>query len=321
MNLIIITFTYTFVITFFVSKLFIPLIKNLKLGQNINDYAPKSHRKKAGVPTFGGVIFILSITIVIFTLHEIIQGEGLLAFYALIVFGIIGLIDDYLKKVRLKNEGLKRKQKMALLVIAASFFAIYAYITPSIGSYIYIPYVNISFNLKLLYIPFLIFYYTGTTNAVNLTDGIDGLCTTITILVFLFFGSYSYLTGHHSLALFCAAMIGCLLAFLIFNIYPAKIIMGDTGSLALGGAIATVVMLLKVELLLILVGIIYVIETLSVIIQENSVKYFKKKVFKMAPIHHSFELSGWHEIKIVFVFSVITIFSQIIAVLLLINIK
>ncbi|WBW96059.1 phospho-N-acetylmuramoyl-pentapeptide-transferase [Oceanirhabdus sp. W0125-5] len=321
MNFIIFTFLFTFVITFFVSKLFIPLFKNLKLGQNISDDAPKSHRKKAGVPTFGGVVFIISITIVIFTLHGIIQGEGLVAFYALIVFGIIGLIDDVLSKVCFKNEGLKRKQKMALLAIAASFFAIYAYITPSIGTYIYIPYVNKAINLKLLYIPFLIFYYTGTTNAVNLTDGIDGLCTTITILVFLFFGSYSYITGHHSLALFCAAMIGCLLAFLIFNFYPAKIIMGDTGSLALGGAIATVVMLLKVELLLILVGIIYVIETLSVIIQENSCKHFKRKVFKMAPIHHSFELSGWHEAKIVVVFAIITIIAEITAILLLINIK
>ena len=207
-------------------------------------------------------------------------------------------------------------EKLFLLLIASCTFALYGYSSPAIGSSIYIPIINSPLDIKLMYIPFIIFYYLCTTNAVNLTDGLDGLCSTVTIIVMIFLLIVSFSLGHYSLSIFCSIIVGCLLAFLIFNTFPAKIIMGDTGSLALGGAVATVAMILKLPLIIIIIGGIYVVETLSVVIQVTSFKLFGKRVFKMAPIHHSFELSGFHETKIVTIFSVITILLCLIAFLL-----
>jgi len=316
MELIILGILISFFITFLIGKLLIPIIRTLNLVQNIREAGPKSHEKKAGTPTFGGVIFILASIIVTLILCKDYKSEGMVALYSLIIFGFIGLTDDILKELHKKNEGLKPMEKLFLLLIASCVFTIYGYSTSSIGSSIYIPLINTSLDIKLMYIPFIIFYYLCTTNAMNLTDGLDGLCSTVTIIVMISLLILSFSLGHYSLSIFCSIIIGCLLGFLIFNAFPAKIIMGDTGSLALGGAVATVAMILKLPLIIIIIGGIYVIEILSVIIQVASFKLFGKRVFKMAPIHHAFELSGFHETKIVTIFSVTTILLCLIAFLL-----
>lgn len=315
MTLIILGILSSFFITFLIGKLLIPIIQTLNLGQNIREGGPKSHQKKAGTPTFGGIIFILASIVVSIILCKDYKSEGMITLYALLTFGLVGLTDDILKKLHENNEGLKPMQKLSLLLIPSCIFAFYAYNAPSIGTSIYVPIINTIVDIKLMYIPFVIFYYLCTTNAVNLTDGLDGLCSTVTIIVMIFLLLLSFSLKHYSLSVFCGIIVGCLLAFLIFNTFPAKIIMGDTGSLALGGAIATVAMILKTPLIIIVIGGIYVIETLSVIIQVASFKLYGRRVFKMAPIHHSFELSGFHETKIVAMFSITTIILCLIAFL------
>ena len=284
----------------------IPLFKKLNLGQSIKNGIPISHKKKAGTPTFGGIIFIFSSIITMLFMIKNYNKELLLVISSLIAFGLIGFIDDTLKKIHKKNEGLTSKGKMILLLFVSSIFAIYSYYNPSIGSIIMFPFTKKLFDLRILYIPFIIFYYVSTTNALNLTDGLDGLATSITLLIVTFFIFLSFGMGHYTLSISCGCIAGALLGFLRYNCYPAKIIMGDTGSLALGGAIATIAMILKNPFIIIIVGGIYVIEALSSLIQIVFFKLFGKRIFKMAPIHHSFELHGWHETKIVSVFSIIT---------------
>jgi phospho-N-acetylmuramoyl-pentapeptide-transferase len=194
---------------------------------------------------------------------------------------------------------------MILILLVSGIFSYYGLI--NVGTEIVIPFMNITINLGVLYIPFVIIYYAAVTNAVNLTDGLDGLASSITVLVMTFFALISFAMGNYSLSIFCGIVAGALLGFLRYNTYPARVFMGDTGSLALGGAVATVALLLKLEVFVVIVGGIYVAETLSVIIQVTSFKLFKKRVFKMSPIHHHFELSGWHEAKIVAIFSIVTV--------------
>ena len=306
MSTIINAVLFSFLLSTITGLLFIPLFKKLNLGQNIKDGIPISHKKKAGTPTFGGIIFIFSSIITMLFMIKNYNKELLLVISSLIAFGLIGFIDDTLKKIHKKNEGLTSKGKMILLLFASSIFAIYSYNDPSIGSIIMAPFTKKLFDLKILYIPFIIFYYVSTTNAVNITDGLDGLNTSITLLVVTFFALLSFGMGHYTLSISCGCIAGALLGFLRYNCYPAKIIMGDTGSLALGGAVATIAMILKNPLIVIIVGGIYVIEALSSLIQIVFFKLFGKRIFKMAPIHHSFELHGWHETKIVSVFSIIT---------------
>lgn len=305
----------SFLISLFIGWLIIPLFKRLKLGQNIRKEGPQSHYKKAGTPTFGGIIFIFSTILVMLFYSKQYTNETKIVLYAFLTFGFIGFLDDLLKKLHKKNEGLTSTQKMILLLLASSIFTFYGYCNPSIGTSIAIPFTKRVINLGILYIPFILFYYVSTANAVNLTDGIDGLAASITLLVMTFFTIASFKTGYYSLSILCGCLSGALLGFLIYNSYPAKIIMGDTGSLALGGVIATVAMVLKNPLIVAIVGGIYVMETLSVLMQITSFKLFRKRIFKMAPIHHSFELSGWHETKIVSVFSIITTILCLIAFL------
>ena len=305
-----ITIIYALILSFLISSItglfLIPLFKKLKLGQNIRENGPKSHLKKAGTPTFGGIIFIFAAIITMLIIKKQFDKETLIVFYAFLAFGSIGFIDDALKKIHKENEGLNSMQKMVLLIFVSTIFAFYAYYNSLIGSLIIIPFTGTMFNLGVLYIPAIIFYYVATTNAVNLTDGLDGLATSVTLLVMIFFAMLSFKMGYYSLAVFCGCVSGSLLGFLRYNSYPAKIIMGDTGAIALGGVVATVALILKNPLIVIIVGGIYVIETLSVIIQVISFKLTGKRIFKMTPIHHSFELSGWNEPKIVSVFSIIT---------------
>ena len=300
---------YSVLIAFFLSiiqgPILIPMLHKFKFGQNIRAEGPKSHLKKAGTPTMGGIIFMISTIITMLIIVRHTSDESMIALYCFIAFGIIGLIDDLLKIAHKQNEGLKSKQKMLLLVIVAGLIGYYYSLKA--GTDIMIPFSHRSIDLGIWYVPFIIVYFAATTNSVNLTDGLDGLATCVTIVVMTFFALVSNMMFHTTLSIFCAALAGALLGFLKYNSYKAQIFMGDMGSLALGGAVAAVGMILKLPLLVIIVGGVYVIEALSVIIQVFVFKSTGKRVFKMAPIHHHFELSGWRETKIVAIFSVVTV--------------
>lgn len=320
MSLMIYSVLVAFLISLLQGPILIPLLHKFKFGQNIREEGPESHKAKSGTPTMGGIIFILSSVITILIVLRKPGHEIGLAIFAFIGFGIIGLIDDLLKIIHKKNEGLSAKQKMALLLIVSAAIAFYGYKNPSIGSDVIIPFTHKTWDMGILYIPFIILYFCATTNAVNLTDGLDGLATSVTLLVMTFFSVVSFATGHYTLAVFCAAVGGALLGFLRYNAHPAQIFMGDTGSLALGGVVGVVAMILKLPLLIILVGGIYVAEALSVILQVASYKLFGKRIFKMAPLHHHFELCGWHETKVVTIFLIVTVILCLIGFLSLMNI-
>lgn len=297
-------------ISLMLAPLAIPALRRLKFGQNIRKEGPQSHLKKAGTPTMGGIIFIISTLIVMIFMRFKLSSPGMIALYSLIAFGFIGFLDDILKIIKKDNEGLKAWQKMVLLLAFSGIIAYYGFL--NFGTNLKVPFLSVEIPLGILYIPFVVLIYAATTNAVNLTDGLDGLATTVSILVLTFFAMLSFMMKEISLAVFSASLIGGLLGFLKYNSYPAKIFMGDTGSLAIGGAIATIAIVLEQPLLIIIVGGIYVLETLSVILQVSSYKIRKKRLFKMAPIHHHFEQCGWSEVKIVTVFAVVTVLLCII---------
>ncbi|WP_027635937.1 phospho-N-acetylmuramoyl-pentapeptide-transferase [Clostridium butyricum] len=295
----------SFIFSLILGPIFIPILHKLKFGQNIRKEGPKSHQKKAGTPTMGGIIFFISVAATILIMGPSFTDPKMIILYSFLAFGFIGFLDDMLKIIHKDNLGLKAGQKMILLLIFSVALAVYGY--KNIGTDILIPLGSgFKLNLGLLYIPFIIIYYAAVTNAVNLTDGIDGLATSVTIIVLTFFTIVAFKTGQKDVAIFSIALCGALLGFLKYNAFPAKIFMGDTGSLALGGAVGTIALMLKMELWVVIVGLMYVVETLSVIIQVTSFKMTGKRVFKMAPIHHHFEQCGWSEVKIVTVFSLVT---------------
>ncbi|HCW54378.1 MAG TPA: phospho-N-acetylmuramoyl-pentapeptide-transferase [Clostridium sp.] len=298
-------FFMALVFSLVLGPIFIPILHKLKFGQNIRKEGPKSHQKKAGTPTMGGLIFFISVAATILILGRGFKSQEMIIFYSFLAFGFIGFLDDMLKIIHKQNEGLKAGQKMILLLLFSVALAWYGY--KNIGTDLLIPFMrNFRLDLKILYIPFIVIYYAAVTNAVNLTDGIDGLATSVTIIVLTFFTIVGYKTGNMAVAIFAITLAGALLGFLKYNAFPAKIFMGDTGSLALGGAIGTLALMMKMEFLVIIVGGVYLIETLSVIIQVTSFKLTGKRVFKMSPIHHHFEQCGWSEVKIVTVFSCVT---------------
>ena len=294
-----------FIFSLILGPIFIPILHKLKFGQNIRKEGPKSHQKKAGTPTMGGLIFFISVAATILITGPKLSDQKMIILYSFLAFGFIGFMDDMLKIIHKDNLGLKAGQKMVLLLLFSVALAIYGYM--KIGTDILIPFSDgFKLNIGILYIPFIILYYAAVTNAVNSTDGIDGLATSVTIIVLTFFTIVAFKAGQKDVAIFSIALCGALLGFLKYNAFPAKIFMGDTGSLALGGAIGTIALMLKLELWVVIVGLMYVIETLSVIIQVTSFKMTGKRVFKMAPIHHHFEQCGWSEVKIVTVFSLVT---------------
>lgn len=314
----------SFAISVIVALIVIPILKRLKVGQIERKEGPESHLKKQGTPTMGGIIMI--ITILVFGIfmvwnymrsadqNEIAIGKKLIPLISVTVgFGIIGLIDDLKKLIGKNTDGLKPAYKMLGLLIVAVGFTLYLTQILHIGTDIYIPFVKIYFNLPIwIYIPFAVVVLLATTNAVNLTDGIDGLSTSVTTIILTCLTVIGIIFGTTEITIFGSILIGSCLAFLVFNLHPAKVMMGDTGSLLLGGAIASIALYLKMPLLIIIIALVPVIETLSVIIQ---VKHFKKtgeRVFKMAPIHHHFELCGWRENKIVSIFSLVTLVCCII---------
>lgn len=312
-----------FAVSIVSSIIIIPILRRLKVGQIERTDGPQSHLKKQGTPTMGGIIMAITIlicTVILFVIANVgIEKDVLLKVLPLtfvsVGFGLVGFVDDFKKLVLKNTKGLKPTYKMIGLLIVAVVYTLYLLKVLDIGTDTYIPILKQYFNIPIwLYIPFAIFVLLGTTNAVNLTDGIDGLSTSVTAIIITALTVISFIIGVKEVTLIGCILIGTCLGFLIFNLHPAKVFMGDTGSLLLGGAIAGMVLYLKMPLILIVVALIPIIETLSVIIQ---VVYYKKtgnRIFKMAPIHHHFELSGWKENKVVSIFSIITLILSIIAI-------
>ncbi len=315
---------FSIIASFILSIFIIPILKKLKIGQMERREGPKSHLKKQGTPTMGGIIMIITILLVgIFAFLTCYKSQNELEKQAginlipLIIstigFSIIGLIDDLKKLIGKNTEGLKPAYKMLGLLIISVGFSLYITQFLKIGTDIYIPFFKTSIVLPIwIYIPFAVLVMLASTNAVNLTDGIDGLATSIITIIITCLTVIGFIYGLKEITVFGSILIGTCLGFLLFNLHPAKVMMGDTGSLLLGGAIATMALYLKLPLLLPIIALIPVVETLSVMIQ---VKYFKKtgkRIFKMTPIHHHFELSGWNENKIVSIFSFVTLICCVI---------
>ena len=290
----------------------IPFLHKIKFGQSIRDEGPSWHQKKSGTPTMGGFIFIIGLIIGVAVMHKYLDRTAYLALLCSIGFGAIGFIDDFIKVVLKRNLGLRAWQKFALQILVSVIFVFGAMKSGIITTSISIPFTSIIVDLGAFYIPLAIFVLLAVTNSVNLTDGLDGLATCITIVVMLFFAIVSKIP---SVSLFSYATVGALLGFLIFNRYPAKVFMGDTGSLFLGGAVSACAILIGNPLILIIVGFVYLCETLSVIIQVISFKTTGKRVFKMSPIHHHFEMCGWNEVKIVSVFTAVTFILCMLSIL------
>jgi len=295
----------------------IPLLRRMKFGQSIREEGPKSHMKKQGTPTMGGVIFLFSIIISTMAMSMYYTQLSVYSIVLLIVllgFGMIGFLDDGLKIIFKRNLGLTSIQKL----IAQIVISIVAYLLlkgAGFDNHLSIPYTDIELNLGYFYVVFIIFWLVGFSNAVNLTDGLDGLVSGTGAVAFAAFGIIAYVQDQPDVAIFSFAVTGALLGFLIFNINPAKVFMGDTGSLALGGALGMVSVATHQELLLLLIGLVFVVETASVMLQVGSFKIRKKRIFKMAPIHHHFELSGWSEWRVVITFWLVGIICALAAVL------
>jgi phospho-N-acetylmuramoyl-pentapeptide-transferase len=297
---------FSFFLSIILGRLIIPLLRREKIGQYIREGQPKEHLKKAGTPHFGGFIFILATIVTSVIMVKDFNNEVRFVLYSFLIFGAIGFIDDALKTFKKKNEGLTILQKLILMGSASLYLTYFITHRLALDGSIIVPFMGRTINLGVFYIPFILFFYTTVTNAVNLTDGLDGLAGTVTMLVIIFFTSVCLLSEKSHLAVVCSALVASLVGFLRFNLYPAKIIMGDTGSLALGGFIASIAIVLKLPLIIPIVGAIYMIETLTTFIQIFVFKLTGKRVFKMAPIHHSFELSGFSETYIVTLFSLAT---------------
>ena len=297
----------------------IPFLHKLKFGQQVREDGPQAHLKKQGTPTMGGLIILSGIIITsLFYLKD--YPKIIPVLFVTVGFGIIGFLDDYIKIVMKRSEGLNPKQKLLGQIVITGIFAYYLVTSKEIGTTMLIPFTGgfqngYYLDLGWLFIPALFFIVLGTDNGVNFTAGLDGLCTSVTILVATFFTVVA-LGEESGISPITGAVVGSLLGFLLFNVYPARVFMGDTGSLALGGFVASSAFMMQMPIFIAIVGLIYLVEVLSVIIQ---VTYFKKtggkRIFKMAPIHHHFELCGWSETRVVAVFSIVTAILCLIAYL------
>ena len=306
MTRILITAAVACVLTGGIGFLLLPVLRALKAGQSIREIGPTWHNNKAGTPMMGGLMFIFGAVLLL--VANIFFMEDYTVFFVLalaLCFGFVGFLDDFTKIKFKRNLGLTSIQK-ALLQMAVSAVFLYAmWKSGSMSTDLYIPFADVTFELHpIVYIFFAMFVMVGCVNAVNLTDGVDGLCASVTVPVMIFFTAAAVGMERLDLALLPASLVGGLIAYLFFNWHPAKVFMGDTGSLFLGGAVCALAFALEMPIILILVGIVYICETLSVILQ---VGYFKlthgKRLFKMSPIHHHFEMCGWKEVKICLVFS------------------
>lgn len=300
-------------------KLIIPVLRKLKVGQSERLDGPRTHLKKQGTPTMGGIIMIITIIIFVIIatcLNPKYANVILPVTFASIGFGLVGFIDDF-KKVVLKNtDGISPKMKLLgqLIISAAYVLILERYV--GLGTDIQIPIIDYTLNLPVyFYIPFMILVMLGATNAVNLTDGVDGLAGSVSAIMVGALSVIAFRSGIFGLSIFGAIVCGAVAGFLIYNFHKAKVMMGDTGSLLLGGVISSMAIYMKNPLILLIVAFIPIVETLSVILQVLAVRFTGKRIFKMSPLHHHFELTGWRENKVVFVFSMITLLMSIIAVL------
>ena len=306
-------------------RFIIPWLRALKAGQTIREVGPKWHNSKAGTPAMGGLIFILAALIGVLVL-SLVTGtwSSALVFAFALVFGAIGFLDDFRKVKKKQNEGLTAPQKFMLQLAASALYLYLLYRVGHLTDSLWIPFTETRWVIPIwVYIPFAVFVIVGTVNAVNLTDGIDGLATGVTIPVMIFFFVTALAVKKIELALFPAALLGGLAGFLFYNFPPAKTFMGDTGSLFLGGAVCGMAFALDMPLILILVGLVYIVETVSVILQVGYFKLTKRfsadhqgrRIFKMTPIHHHFEMSGWSEVKIWIVFTCVSVIMCVLAYL------
>lgn len=315
--ILLISFVLSFISCALITRYLIPKLKSLKMGQKILDIGPRWHKGKEGTPTMGGIAMI--ITLVLVTVFALVAGlispslrsvssRVALVFGYAMLNGLTGIIDDRVKLLKKQNEGLTAPQKYALQFVCAVLFLLGMRLTGNIDTTLHIPFTKISADLGIFYYLIAVLLLTGVVNAVNLTDGIDGLAASNTLLVGVFFSVMAFTArlGGVDLALLGGTLAGVCGGFLVYNFYPAKIFMGDTGSLFLGGLVVGGAFMLGSPLTVILFGLVYIIETASVILQVASFKLTGKRIFKMAPIHHHFEMCGWSEIKIVSVFSAVT---------------
>ncbi len=321
MKLQIIYLILAFLISAVLEKILIPFLKKLKVGQSERYDGPRSHLRKQGTPTMGGLVMMIVLAIFLivfcilnrnnFELIKIVLAVGLTS----LGFGLVGFIDDF-KKVVLKNtEGLNPKLKMFGLLIIATAYTVFLVNFTDIGTQIKIPFTDILINLPIyIYIPFTIFVMLGTTNAVNLTDGVDGLNGSVSAIMMTALSIISLKLGNETLSMLTSVVAGSCIGFLIYNFHPAKIFMGDTGSIFLGGVLASTAIYLKNPLILVIIAIIPVLETLSDIIQVIHFRRTGKRLFKMAPLHHHFELSGWRENRVVAVFSIVTLIASVVGI-------
>ena len=299
----------SFVIGVILCPIVIPMLRKLKFGQNVREDGPESHLEKQGTPTMGGVSFLIAF---VATSFFFLKGnrDGAAIMLMTLGYGLIGFLDDYIKVAKKRSLGLRAYQKLLLQLIVTGLFCVY--VIKNIGTSIYIPFTDgMELDLGMLFIPFLFIVVLGTVNGVNLTDGLDGLSSGVTILVASFFMIAAWAAGSAA-APICGALMGGLLAFLIFNSYPAKVFMGDTGSLAMGGFVASVAFILKMPIFIAIVGFVYLWEAITVMLQVGWFKVTKKKygegrrLFRMAPFHHHLEKCGWRETKVVTLFYVAT---------------
>lgn len=304
-----------FIICVILCPLLIPFLKKLKFGQFVRQEGPESHLKKTGTPTMGGIIIVLSLT----TTSLLFIGEYkeiVPVLFATVGFGIIGFMDDYIKVVMKRSMGLRAWQKLVGQILVTAIFGYYLINFTEVGTSMLIPFSNGKYlDVSFMFIPMLFMVMLGTVNGVNFTDGLDGLASSVTVLVATFFTVVA-IGMKSDISPITGAVAGSLLAFLLYNVYPAKVFMGDTGSLALGGFVASAAYMLQMPLFILIVGLIYLVEVLSVIIQVGYFKLTKgKRFFKMAPIHHHFELIGWSETRVTAVFSIITAILCLIALM------
>ncbi|MDQ0341547.1 phospho-N-acetylmuramoyl-pentapeptide-transferase [Lederbergia wuyishanensis] len=305
-----------FLITVLLSPLFIPFLRRLKFGQSIRIEGPKSHQKKSGTPTMGGILIVLSVIITSLVMtwkYSQPSLEMYLLLFVLFGYGLLGFLDDFIKIALKRNLGLTSKQKLLGQIVIAIVFYIVLKIN-DFSTAISIPFTDFQLELGWIYPLFIVFWLVGFSNAVNLTDGLDGLLSGTAAIAFGAFAILAWSSSQYDISVFAVSVVGAVLGFLVFNAHPAKVFMGDTGSLALGGAIAAIAILLKMELILIIIGGVFVIETLSVILQVASFKTTGKRIFKMSPLHHHYELSGWSEWRVVVTFWAVGLLCSILGI-------
>ena len=326
MNFQTIILMLAFLITVVIALIIIPILKKIKVGQIEREDGPKSHLKKQGTPTMGGIIFMISIALCTIgsylyckNQNQVGVANNLIPMLLLTMgFGAVGFVDDFKKLVFKNTTGLKPSYKMIGLLFISVLYSLFIVKFSSVGTGVFIPIAKVTINLPIfVYIPFSILVILATTNAINLTDGVDGLSSSVCAIIITCLTVIGMINNISEISIFGSIVVGAVLGFLTFNLHPAKVMMGDTGSLFLGGVISGMALYLKMPLILIIIAIIPILETLSVILQ---VAYFKKtgnRIFKMAPLHHHFELSGWNENKVVRVFSVVTLLVSIIGILII----